>query len=367
MQRPEYKEVFAISQSAIKAFKTKPLQKFKEVYIDKIEEDVDDSKFAFGSLVDTLAFQPELMPTRFYIPDVNVNVPGDKVKFIVDKVYKEAKEIISNKEKLNEQGNLPEPLFIPDIRDLYNFTDLILKYAAENKYGGSTWSKSRIIDNVTADGHDYFRMLGDCNGRMLITASENADAIEVVEALRKDKISAPYFTQQEGETLLFQQEIFTEYIYESAEKSLVIMPLKAALDIIRINHNEKWVQVPDLKTTHNSDGFKTVAKSFDYITQVSFYCHLVKEFMKEYEGGKYSDYELKLPINIVIDKEYKVPYIYEYDWEDVEIAQFGSKELNVKGWQEVLDDICWHIDKGIWNKPKELELSGRIKLKIFNK
>lgn len=365
MQRPEYKDVFAISQSAIKAFKTKPLQKFKEVYIDKVEDDDDDqSKFAFGSLVDTLAFQPELMDQRFYIPDEKVNIPGDKVKFIVDKVYKEAKEITANKEKLNKEGNLPEPLYIPDLRDLHNFTDLILKYAAENKYGGTTWSKSRIVDNVIDDGYSYFRMLGDCNGRAVITALDNADAIEIVDSLRKNPLSAPYFVQQEGETLLFQHEIFAEYQYKEGNYSHVL-PLKGALDIIRINHNEKWVIVPDLKTTHNSDGFKTVAKSFDYITQVSFYIYLIQEFLKVYDGGKCAEYDIKAPINIVIDREYKVPYIYEYDWSDIDIAQNGHTELGIKGWAEVLNEICWHVITGIWNKPKELEQTGRIKLKIF--
>src|SRR5688572_19824032 len=96
MQRPEYKEVFAISQSAIKAFKSKTLQKFKKIYIDKEEDDPDKGDYDFGSLVDTLALEEKLFNERFYIPPHEVSIPGEKVKYIVDKVYKEASDITRN-------------------------------------------------------------------------------------------------------------------------------------------------------------------------------------------------------------------------------------------------------------------------------
>jgi hypothetical protein len=361
MQRPEYRELFAISQSAIKAFKYKPLQKFKQIYIDKIEDDEDESKFAFGSLVDTLAFEPELIKDRFYISSEDVIIPGEKVKLIVDKVYKEALEIVENKRKLNEQGNLPEPLHIPGIKYLDEFNSLITKYAKEIKYGGTTWSSSRIIDTVYADGAAYFNMLGECGGRTIMTPMDNADAISAVDALRKAKETAAYFVQQKDEVLLFQQEIMINF---KSQKGLAL-PLKAALDIIRISNTDKTVQVADLKTTHNTAGFKGVAKSFDYVTQVSFYNYLIREFLKEFHGGKYQNYTILAPINIVIDKEYLVPFIFQYSEEDIEIAENGSVAHDFKGWRQVLDEIIWHIETSIWDKPKEYYETGLIKLKIF--
>jgi hypothetical protein len=363
MQRNEYKEIFAISQSAIKAFKNKPLQKFKQIYIDQEEDDEDNSKFALGSLVDTLALQPDLLDDRFYICESDISIPGEKVKAIIDKVYKEAVLIIDNKIKLNKQGNLPELLYIPNITDLSEWNDLIIKFAREIKFGGTTWSTSRILDTVHGDGVDYFRMLGLCNNRYIITPYDNAEAIEMVESLRKDIYSKPYFIQQENETLLFQQEIFINF----KENSSIRIPIKAALDIIRFNHIEKTVQVADLKTTYSNkeENFKFTAKSFDYLIQGSFYNFVLKNFILTYEEGKYSNYTILSPINIVIDKEYKVPYIYEYDSEDINIAESGSEELNYKGWKHYLNEIIWHITTGIWDKPKEIHDFGKIKLKIF--
>lgn len=361
MQRIEYKETFAISQSSIKAYKSKPIQKFKSVYIDKEDDEEDQTKFVFGSLVDTLALQPDQLNERFYIPDEDVSIPGEKVKNIIDKVYKEALSIVENKIKLNEQGNLPEPIYIPSISDLSEWNELSLKYAKEIKYGGTTWSSSRILDNIYADGANYFRLLGLSGGRAVITLQDNADAIAMVEALRTNKESQPYFVEQEDETLLFQQEIYVDY--QVTEET--ILPLKAALDIVRINHKEQTVVVPDLKTTHNAAGFKHIAKSFDYVTQVSFYTFLIKEFLKTFRGGKYKDYKILPPINIAIDREYKVPLVYVYDEEDIKIAELGSKEHEFRGWREILNDISWHLENSVWDKPREAHEKGCIKLKIF--
>ncbi len=359
MQRPEYQKVFAISQSAMKAFRTKTLQEFHELYIEQKDTDPDD-KFAFGSLVDTIAFTPELMDERFYIPPYAVYIPGEKVKYIVDKVYKEAQATVETKNLLNEKGNLPEPIYVPNIQDIYDWQDLIIKYAKEIEYGGKTWSRTRIVETVGEDGQTYFRLLSESNGRYVITTQDNADAVEMVENLKKDPNTRGFFVQEEGETLLFQQELYVDYPFGE-----MILPLKASPDIIRFKHKQKTVQVPDFKTTHTSEEFLTIAKKFGYVVQVDFYAYIVKEWLKTYEDGVYADYEVEIPMNIVIDRKYKIPYVYEYSWEDLEIARHGSKDKDIEGWITTLNTIAWHVQNSIWDRPKELYQTGKIKLKIF--
>lgn len=362
MQRPEYQKVFAISQSAIKAFKTKSLQEFRELYINEKEDNDDlDDKFAFGSLVDTLAFTPTLLDERFYIPAHEVPIPGEKVKNIVDKVFKEAKQVIETKILLNEKGNLPEPIYVPNLQDIYEWQELVFKYAKEIEYGGKTWSRNRIMDTVGEDGQAYFRMLSESNGRYVISNLDNTDAIEIVDNLRRNDHTAKYFVDLEGETLLFQQEIFVDYVYQDN----LIIPLKAALDIIRLDHKNETIEVPDLKTTHTSEMFAKIAREFGYITQVSFYMFILREWLKTYEEGKYANYKMLIPINIVIDRKFKVPYIYEYDWDDLDIAENGSEEKGIEGWRATLERIAWHVANSVWDRPKELYETGRIKLKIF--
>lgn len=376
MQRPAYKKVFAISQSALKAFRTKPLQKFKQIYIDGIDEDDDDDKrFTFGSLVDTVALSPKLLEERFFNPGENVEIPGEKVKQIIDMVYKEAHASYIETVTLNEKGNLPEKLHVKDITELREWEALILKYAKEVEYGGNSWSEERILKGVFSTGSIYFFLLGTAKGRIIISAAENVEAVEVNEKLRTDKETMPYFIQQEGEVLLHQQEIFVDYFHQRIANSMEellhsgvfkqtsIVPLKGAVDIIRINEKDKTVQVADLKTTHTAEEFEKKARSYDYVIQASFYLHIVRAFLDQYKGGIYKDFSMLPPINIVIDKEYKIPYIYEYTWDDIEVAENGNFDFT--GWKETLNEIVWHMDNGIWDRPKELYLNKKIILKIF--
>lgn len=361
MQRPEYKNIFAVSQSAIKFFKTKTLQEFRGIYITKDITVEDDDKYAFGSLVDTVAFTPSLIDERFFIPEQEITVPGEKVKEILDNVYKKALVIVENKKILNNQGNLPESIPIPDIEDLYSWQDLIIECSKENKYGGSTWTRTRILENVFADGMGYFLMLSSCRNRYLITAMDNADAVEMVDALKSNKHTYKYFTEQPNTTLLFQQEIFIDYAFED-----IVIPLKAALDIILLDHERETIEIPDLKTTHTSQYFRKIAKDFDYITQVSFYKYIVTEWLKTYKEGIYAQYKFLPLINIVIDRKAKIPYIYEYSWDDADIAENGSEANYVEGWKHTLNRIGWHIKTGIWDRPKELHETGRIMLNMYN-
>lgn len=364
MQKTEYKQVFAISQSAIKTFKTKSLQKFKKIYIDKEkDEDEDESKFAFGSLVDTLAFEPHLLEERFYIPENEIPIPGEKVKLIVDKVYKEAKQISENIKLLNKQGNLPAAIPELNSANIFDWEDLILKYAKEINYGGTTWTQRRILNSVFEDGAAYYAGLNLCNDRQIINAALNADAIQIVEVLRTDKNTIPYFVQQPDETLLFQQEIYITQQLKSGKKA----PLKGALDILRINHKDQTVTVADLKSTYDVSMFKDTLTSFGYVSQVSFYDNLVREFLKTFENGKYKNYTMLNPINIAIDSNIKIPYIYEYDWNDIEIAREGSEINNVEGWMNTLENIMWHIETSVWDRAREMFENNKIKLKIFKK
>lgn len=373
MQRPEYQKIFAISQSAIKAFKTKTIQDFYDLYIEQ-REDGNDDKFAFGSLVDTIAFTPNLLDERFYKPDYSVEIPGEKVKFIVDKVYAEAIKAVETKNLLNEKGQLPEPLYVPNITDLYEWSDLVWKYAAEIEFGGSKWKKDRIMDTVANDGQNYFRLLSESQGRHIITEKDNIDAVEIVETLAKDPTTAKYFSATDGCAILLQHEIFVDHEYvinvEKAEGekyavNTITIPLKCAIDIAFLDHKNKKARIIDLKTTHTSEMFLKIAREYGYITQVSFYTTLLKSWLKLFEDGIYADYEVEAPINVVIDRKYKIPYVYEYDWDDLDIAENGSAEKNIEGWRETLDNICWHIHNKVWDKPRELHETGKIKLKIF--
>jgi len=362
MQTSEYRQVPAISQSAIKKFRTISLLKFKEVYVDKTSEDEDSSdSLTFGSLVDTLAFEPKLFDERFYLPGRSINMPGEKMKIIVEKVYREAKEQVETKELLNQQGQLPEPLYIPDIREIGEFKASALKFAKEINYGGKNWGNNTIWEKIYEEGYDYFRSLADAGGRSIIDTIESADANQMVKNLRSHERSAPYFVQQSGEVLLFQQEIYEDYEYEAHT-----IGLKCAIDILRIVPTKKIVYLVDLKTIYDVKEFWEHAKKYGYLEQMSFYRHMLRRWLQTFRGGIYKDFEIATPFDIAIDPISKTPNIFDFDEGDLEIIEHGSTKHKIKGWRATLDEICWHMKNRVWNESKEMHETGRIKLKFFN-
>jgi len=361
MQKPEYKQAAGISQSAIKRFRSMPLIKFKEQFIDRIssKESVSES-LTFGSLTDTLAFEPELVNDLFYIPPYDVEFPGDKLKAVMDASYEKIAEIVNNKRLLNNQGMLPEEIYIPDIYEMGEFKNTFVDVARELKYGGGKWSANTIYDNC-AGAYRYYSTLVEAAGREVVSFVDSANANQMVNNLKTNPSTISYFVQQPGETLIFQQEIYEEYDYEGIK-----VPLKCAVDIIRLVHKEKTVYIPDLKTTYDVREFRDQAIKYGYLDQVSFYRYMVGKWLQTFKGGAYKDYVIANLFDIVIDPIVKVPYIFEFDAEDLDIIEHGSKVKNIKGWRNTLDEICWHIKNNVWTIPKELFENGKIKLKFFH-
>lgn len=362
MQKSEYRRVPAISQSVIKRFRSMPLPKFKEVYIDKTAEEDEDSSDSLtaGSLTDTIAFEPKLLDERFYLPSQRVEIPGEKVKIILDRLYQQAQELIDTKVLLNKQGNLPEAKYIPDIMELGEFRDTIITIAKDINFGGKNWGNATILEKVY-EGKSYYYALVEANGRTVITTVDSANAHEMVKVLQTHPRSKDFFVQKEGDLLLFQQEIYEQYEYED-----ISIPLKCAIDIIRIVPSEKLVYLVDLKTIYDVREFREHSKKYGYLEQMSFYRYMLRRFLNTYRGGIYKDFDLMTPFDIAIDSITKVPNVFDFDEEDLEIIENGSEKYGIKGWKATLEEIGWHIKNKVWTESKEMYQTGKIKLKFFH-
>ena len=198
------------------------------------------------------------------------------------------------------------------------------------------------------------------------------EAISMVNVLTSNLNVKKYFIKQENEELFHQLEIYTDYELNNGVK----IPLKGAIDILHIDHNNKTIQILDLKTSFSAFDFLKSIKQYSYCAQLSFYDYLVRRWI---EDKKYSNYHILPPANIVIDPEYKIPYIYEYDWVDIALEADGNKDFlfNIyqsdlhnekfkKGWKNILEEIGWHISNNMWDMPKELYENKKIKVNLLN-
>jgi hypothetical protein len=119
------------------------------------------------------------------------------------------------------------------------------------------------------------------------------------------------------------------------------------------------------------------------VTRFSFYQYVVERYIKTKEfRDKYGDfraYRFKEPINIVIDRKFKTPYIYEYDWKDISISREGNYDFLrqfyettehfsriKKGWMEIIREIAWHMENKKWDYPMNYYEQRKIKVNLTN-
>lgn len=377
MQDNDYRTRFGVSQSAIKDFQFKSPKKWKSIWIDQqVDLDKNEDNFTMGSLIDTLLFSPSELAKRFYIGEEKL--PSKAIAAIVksyyntlvgwNKMLKEMNKEIPEEETLKDMSMVHADMLI-EAANQYCF-----KTGDEEKCGWNTqWKDETRVRSLVENGSDYFRSLTTAAGRKIISHEMNLEAIRLVDILKSDPEVRDYFVDTEGNTLMFQVELYIDVQIEEKR-----VPLKGALDIVRFNHLDKTVQIADFKSSYSAFGFVHSIKQFGYCDQLSYYDFLLREWIKR-DCTQYCDYTIIPPINVVIDINDRIPYLYEYDWRDIALAADGNKDFlyslfqthdhNVKlkkGWKRLLEDIAWHLQTGQWDKPRELYLDKRIKVNLLN-
>lgn len=378
MQNSDYRDVWGISQSAIKDFQFKSPKRWKEVWIDKkLDTDKNEDNFTMGSLIDTILFSPDLLDKRFYIGEEKL--PSKAVAAIIRDYYhcvlKQRDELMAVSQDLPEVVE-PYSLTMEDNGILLQCANrYCFKDGDDDKCGWqSSWKDDTRVKSLTEKGLDYFESLKAAGGRKVISHAMNVEALDLRDILYKDPTVRDYFVPSEDNDLLFQLELYTTWQLPDGSS----IPLKGALDIVRFNHRDKTARIIDFKSSYSAFNFVSSIKQFGYCDQLSFYDYLLREWMLEACDGKFCDYKIVAPLNIVIDINDRVPYIYEYDWRDISLAADGNKAFLYhlhgthdhnsrikRGWKKLLDEIGWHWQKNLWDKPKELYENKVIKVNLL--
>ncbi len=381
MQNTEYMNRWGVSQSMIKAWNYKSPKQWKDIYIDrKLDLEKNEDTFTMGSLIDTILFSPEDLVKRFFIGEEKL--PSKAIAWIVKNYYS---SIIKENVEIEEMNKVvPEdsPLILMEIDGatkllLDSANNYCYKDGEEEKCGWNVgWKDETRVRTLIEKGSDYFNSLKKAAGRKIISHEMNVQALQLVDILRSHPEVKDYFVPSEHNLLMFQLELYIDVQIGMEDKT---MPLKGALDIVRFNHLDKTVQIIDFKSSYSAFGFLHSIKQFGYCDQLSYYDFLLREWLKLYCDGSYCEYKMIPPINVVIDINDKEPYIYEYDWKDIALSADGNKEFLYslyqtydhnarikRGWKRLLEDITWHYQRNLWNKPRELYETKRIKVNLLN-
>lgn len=320
----------------------------------------------FGNLLDTLLLCKKAdFDKRFIMTEVKK--PSDNLVAITTGVYAEIQELNTNAEAINNAAP-GDDLFQKGVKipmkeiDMEKNADIVKKHCLLNKF----WEKD--IERAYKEalkGKEYFEFLKKVGKKTVIDKEQLTLAEELRDKIINDPISRPFFMPKKGCEVMFQQQIFGEYELAGFE-NVEMMPVKGMLDIIHINHTKKQIREVDLKFTNDAFQFYVAIKRFDYALQHSFYKFLLELWIETFDGGKYKDYQIMNPLNVVIDDREKIPYLYCYNSMDLAIKRNGIENTKIIGWESNLLDIAWHMDQNKWDRPKSHYLTGFLSVEIFN-
>lgn len=367
MQQEAYATRFGVSQSMVKDWDKMSPGKWKKIWVDRAEISKPEDYFDFGSLSDCLAFTPDHIEDHFIVIGAGAKVPSEQVQKIVDQVYRLHRNILSVKE---QTGIIVfgDPVLKDFENEIYE-----ISRQADISYGKGNYTKERVVKEVVEKGEEYFEMLCNVGNKTIITFEDNLKAVEQVEILKNHPGSKGYFVRQEGEELFFQKELFIpikDYgplpFFVNNKLRSTILYKKGALDIIRVNHIKRTIRNADFKTSYDAykHTFLKAIRKYRYGTQVSYYDTLLAAWRDEHYPG----YTILPPVNITIDSFLRKPQVYLYKKEELDLLRYGGVDKKgeiIKGWEETLAEIRWHIEHDIWDNSREMEEYGHIEVQLF--
>jgi len=370
MQQTEatYRNKFAISQSSIKDWKELSPSEWYNKWILRVGKKKKTKSLDFGSLLDTKCFTPKDFKKRFIVSDIPV--PSEKIAKIVTEVFEHLNELNEN---INELNSAPaeacmEKINIPSKKvSLVDNKEVVLKFAKENDYYVN--KPEQAYNTVIEKGSAYFEFMKKAGNKIVITKDQEALAMELRDILYTNEVSKGFFAPKKGCDVVFQVQIFTDFEIVGLE-GVDSIPVKGMVDIVHFNHKREEVREVDLKYTNNAYRFNSwtgPVRMFDYPSQHSFYDYLIPRWLETYEGGKYKHYRVMNPLNVVIDDVQKLPYLYEYNSNDLYVKRYGIENTQIRGWEDTLNEIAWHLDKNDWGRPREHILNGRMQINIYKK
>lgn len=345
-------EKFYITQSALKDFKENSPKKWSELWYFKTRKRPFKAATVMGSYLDCLCFTPEQIEEKFYSEDVTL--PSENIRNIIQEVYETTVALNRRAKYQNEQpgAKVKIPFKKTNLEDEAFLKSLCVKhdyYAKKPAQGVTNLQKY--------DG--YIDFLKKAKGRTVVTEQDKIAGTELKNILFTDPICKGFFVPKDGCRVLFQQKL-VHNLEVSGFENVEILPLKGMTDIIHINTKKKQIREIDLKCLASAFDFRRAVKQFNYVMQHSFYFFLLEQWKLTFEDGKYKDYTVCAPLNVVIDLDDKVPYVYQFNHNDMIVERDGIENTYIKGWMSLVMEVGWHIDNQKWSRPMEHEKSGKI-------
>jgi len=336
-----YRAVNMDSSSSLKEF-CMDRKKYHRRYIlgEKVEEKINKAA-TIGRIVETLLLEPEEFDGRFYM-SVCTSSPTGLMLAFVEALYKHT--LLAT----DEEGNVTRD-FDAVMRDAYVESGFKIKFEAV------------VAKFVGSDAEIFYKELREVqsNNLTVVTVEDVNNAEKTVKELKTNFATSKIINLVRSIRYEVHNQLQIEgYVVDNHN-------FKSMMDKLVIDHDEKTIQVYDLKCVWAVEGFYEEYYLYrrSYIQAYLYYkaCEDIKA------AGDLKEYKILYPKFIVCDStNYFNPLIYTLTDVDMDDAYngFEHKGRVYPGVKQLIVDLKWAIENDTWNISRENYINnGQVNLK----
>ena len=337
-----YREKMLDSSSSLKDFSMDRKKYFRKYILGEDVEDKDSQAATMGRLVETLLMEPDQFDKRFYM-SACAEAPSALMLAFVNALYKHTKAAT------DDDGTVTRS-FEEISRDAYAESGFKIKYEAVlSKFVGS-------------DAEIYYNEIRTVRSQNLtvVTAEDVNNAEKIVEQLRTNDVTKDIVNMVNSK----RYSVYNQLQVEGYE--IEGHMFKSMMDKVIVDHEEKRIQVYDLKCTWSVENFLEEYYLYRRAYIQAYLYHIAALYLtktiEEFEG-----YTVFPPQFIVCDSTgYYNPLIYTLSFDDLSDAYVGFTHKNREyvGVAELIKDLKWALENNIWNISRENSMNdGYVKIR----
>lgn len=338
----QYRAVLMDSSSSLKEFSMDRRKYYKRYVLNEHVEEKENLAANMGRIVETLLMEPEEFDGRFYLSSLASAPTGLMLEF-VEALYRHSANAT------DEFGNVTRD-FKDIAQDAYVDSGFKIKFEAVlAKFEGS-------------DAELYYKEIREIRskGLTVVTTREIDNAEKIVNELKNNFATADVVNLVNSSRWEVRNQFQVEgYTVDGHQ-------FKSMMDKVIIDHQEKTIQIYDLKCTWSVENFLEEYYLYRraYIQALLYWQAGIAMTKNEEE---LHNYRVEHPKFIVCDStNYMNPLIYTLSADDMEDAYMGFEHKGRKypGVHDLIIDLKWAQENQVWNISRENFLSkGQVKIR----
>lgn len=329
MEKDFYSKPFNFSYSSLNKLLWNP-QAFYQMYILGNREEKTESYLVNGKIIHALLLEADKFNDQFVISPANL--PTGSTRSVIDRVYAHATELQANGDQRTE---------------FTDFSDAVLDVLKDiNLHQSLKTDQQRIDKMYTPEAISYWDFLKSKGNKTLIDQETYDFCKTGVDLIKMN----PQICNLIGCNLneFDNKEVFNELPVDCTINGKSF-GLKGIIDNIVIDHDNKVININDIKTTSKDlKDFPESIEFYNYWLQAAIYSTIIAiKFINLIDGG----YQLKFHF-VVIDKAYQV---YPFPVSDSTLNSWFTKLT------DVLEKADWHYINKNYELPYEFAM-GKVVL-----